>query len=170
MYHDVSHLLSCSSTGSLPLRQIYLPAPSGLPAPWNWRTSGISAAGDCAEGDSALLPCQFHSLVMFHVPVVLEYPAVGKRPSYHLSILFGKQQLGFSVSTGMVSIKTSRNNTLRAGGPRIGSSCYKTLMRCKMAARAKANGQIDCRQPYCHYAAIRSAAKSRPPPAAARFW
>lgn len=148
MYHDVSHLLSRLINGPLPLRQIYFASASG-PAPELAYQVDFPRLEIVLEGEltdmsitAPLIPCD-----------VLYVPAGGwnipqwQTPVTTLSILFGKQQLGFSVVhwDGQQHQNLTKQHVARRG-PRIGSFLLQTLNEMQAAARA-ANGQIDCRQP-----------------------
>lgn len=65
-----------------------------------------------------------------------------------LSILFGKQQLGFSVVhwDGKQYQNLAKQHVARQG-PRIGSFLLQTLNEMQMQPQEHADGPINCRQP-----------------------
>ncbi|EMC5649264.1 helix-turn-helix transcriptional regulator [Salmonella enterica] len=134
MYHDVSHLLSRLINGPLPLRQIYFASASG-PAPELAYQVDFPRLEIVLEGEltdmsitAPLIPCD-----------VLYVPAGGwnipqwQTPVTTLSILFGKQQLGFSVVhwDGQQHQNLTKQHVARRG-PRIGSFLLQTLNEMQM--------------------------------------
>ncbi|MNC00425.1 HTH-type transcriptional activator Btr [compost metagenome] len=134
MHHDVSHLLSRLVNGTLPLRQIYF-ASNNSPAPElacrvDFPRLEIMLDGeftDAAVSDT-LMPGD-----------VLYVPAGGwnapqmNMPATTCSILFAKQQLGFSlVQWDGTSYHTLAKQQVARRGPRIGSFLLQTLNELQM--------------------------------------
>lgn len=134
MYHDVSHLLSRLINGPLPLRQIYFASASGPAAALAYQVDfprlEIVLEGELTDMSitAPLIPCD-----------VLYVPAGGwnipqwQTPVTTLSILFGKQQLGFSVVhwDGQQHQNLVKQHVARRG-PRIGSFLLQTLNEMQM--------------------------------------
>ena len=137
MYQDVSHLLSRLINGPASLRQVYFASSSGatpeLAYQGDFPRLEIVLEGEFTDngvaGTSAtLLPCD-----------VLFIPAGGWNfpqwltPVTTLSILFGKQQLGFSVVhwDGKQYQNLAKQHVARRG-PRIGSFLLQTLNEMQM--------------------------------------
>lgn len=167
MYHDVSYLLSRLINGPLSLRQIYFASSNG-PVPDLAYQVDFPRLEIVLEGEfidtgagAALVPGD-----------VLYVPADGwnfpqwQAPATTFSVLFGKQQLGFSVVQwdGKQYQNLAKQHVARRG-PRIGSFRYKRSMKCKCSRRS--SKRPDLSSPAClATAAICSAAKYRPPHAA----
>ncbi|ENO2842237.1 helix-turn-helix transcriptional regulator [Salmonella enterica] len=113
MYHDVSHLLSRLINGPLPLRQIYFASASG-PAP------------------ELAYQVDFPRL-----EIVLEGELTD------MSILFGKQQLGFSVVhwNGQQHQNLTKQHVARRG-PRIGSFLLQTLNEMQMQPQEQQTARL----------------------------
>ena len=102
MHYDISHLLSRLITGPAPLRQIYFIGATG-PAPSQAFQADFPRLEILLEGklDDGGLAGETSFMVEHDV---LYVPAGGwnfpqwSTPATTLSILFGKQQLGFSVT------------------------------------------------------------------------
>lgn len=167
MYHDVSYLLSRLINGPLSLRQIYFASSNGLVPDLAYQVDfprlEIVLEGEFIDtgAGAALVPGD-----------VLYVPAGGwnfpqwQAPATTFSVLFGKQQLGFSVVQwdGKQYQNLAKQHVARRG-PRIGSFCYKRSMKCKCSRRS--SKRPDLSSPAClATAAICSAAKYRPPHAA----
>ncbi len=169
MYHDVSYLLSRLINGSLSLRQIYFASSNG-PVPdlayqVDFPRLEIVLEGEFVDtGAGATL-----------VPGDVLYVAAGgwkfrqwKTPATTFSVLFGKQQLGFSVVQwdGKQYQNLAKQHVARRG-PRIGS-LLKRSMKCKCSRRSSKRQGLS--SPAClATAAICLAAKSRPPHAARHY-
>ncbi|EIO1066151.1 helix-turn-helix transcriptional regulator [Escherichia coli] len=142
MYHDVSYLLSRLINGPLSLRQIYFASSNG-PVPdlayqVDFPRLEIVLEGEFVDtGAGATL-----------VPGDVLYVAAGgwnfpqwKTPATTFSVLFGKQQLGFSVVQwdGKQYQNLAKQHVARRG-PRIGSFLLQTLneMQIQTASRSQA--------------------------------
>ena len=134
MYHDVSHLLSRLINGPTPLRQVYFASTSSSTPELAYQVDfprleivleGEFTDNGVAGASATLLPCD-----------VIFVPAGGWNfpqwltPVTTLSILFGKQQLGFSIVQwdGKQYHNLTRQHVARRG-PRIGSFLLQTLDR-----------------------------------------
>lgn len=167
MYHDVSYLLSRLINGPLSLRQIYFASSNG-PVPDLAYQVDFPRLEIVLEGEfidtgagAALVPGD-----------VLYVPAGGwnfpqwQAPATTFSVLFGKQQLGFSVVQwdGKQYQNLAKQHVARRG-PRIGSFLLQTLNEMQMQSQEQQTADLS--SPAClATAAICSAAKYRPPHAA----
>lgn len=137
MYQDVSHLLSRLINGPASLRQVYFASSSGATPELAYQVDfprleivleGEFTDNGVAGTSATLLPCD-----------VLFIPAGGWNfpqwltPVTTLSILFGKQQLGFSVVhwDGKQYQNLAKQHVARRG-PRIGSFLLQTLNEMQM--------------------------------------
>lgn len=147
MYHDVSHLLSRLINGPTPLRQVYFASSSSSTPELAYQVDfprlEIVLEGEFIDngvtGASAtLLPYD-----------VLFVPAGGWNfpqwltPVTTLSILFGKQQLGFSIVQwdGKQYHNLTRQHVARRG-PRIGSFLLQTLNEMQMQPQEQQTARL----------------------------
>lgn len=144
MFQDVSHLLSRLINGPAPLRQIYF-AGTSAPSPElayqvDFPRLEIVLEGeltDASVGDT-LTDCD-----------ALYVPAGGwnlprwQAPTTTLSILFGKQQLGFSVVQwdGTTFQNLTKQHVARRG-PRIGSFLLQTLNEMQMQPQEQQTARL----------------------------
>ncbi len=144
MYHDISHLLSRLINGPTPLRQIYFASTSSSTPELAYQVDfprlEIVLEGEFADSgiDKVLTPGD-----------VLFVPAGGwnipqwATPVTTLSILFGKQQLGFSVVQwdGKQYQNLTRQHVARRG-PRIGSFLLQTLHEMQMQPQEQQTARL----------------------------
>lgn len=144
MYHDVSHLLSRLINGPTPLRQIYFASTNSATPERAYQVDfprlEIVLEGEFADSgiDKVLTPGD-----------VLFVPAGGwnipqwATPVTTLSILFGKQQLGFSVVQwdGKQYQNLTHQNVARRG-PRIGSFLLQTLHEMQMQPQEQQTARL----------------------------
>lgn len=147
MYHDVSHLLSRLINGPTPLRQVYFASTSSSTPELAYQVDfprleivleGEFTDNGVAGAPATLLPCD-----------VLFVPAGGwnfpqwRTPVTTLSILFGKQQLGFSIVQwdGKQYQNVTRQHVARRG-PRIGSFLLQTLNEMQMQPQEQQTGRL----------------------------
>ena len=144
MYHDVSHLLSRLINGPTPLRQVYFASASSSTPELAYQVDfprlEIVLEGEFADSgiDKVLTPGD-----------VLFVPAGGwnipqwATPVTTLSILFGKQQLGFSVVQwdGKQYQNLTHQNVARRG-PRIGSFLLQTLHEMQMQPQEQQTARL----------------------------
>ncbi|WP_242503835.1 AraC family transcriptional regulator, partial [Citrobacter freundii] len=144
MYHDVSHLLSRLINGPTPLRQIYFASTNSTTPELAYQVDfprlEIVLEGEFADSgiDKVLTPGD-----------VLFVPAGGwnipqwATPVTTLSILFGKQQLGFSVVQwdGKQYQNLTHQNVARRG-PRIGSFLLQTLHEMQMQPQEQQTARL----------------------------
>lgn len=137
MYQDLSHLLSRFADGDRPLGRVFFARGCGTPPNLSWQVdfprlemildgtctdAAIAPAGTTlAENDVLYVPAGSWNLPRLQTPVT------------SLSILFGKQQLGFSIVrwNGETSQNLARQHVARRG-PRIGSFLLQTLNEMQM--------------------------------------
>lgn len=144
MYHDVSYLLSRLINGPLSLRQIYFASSNG-PVPdlayqVDFPRLEIVLEGEFVDtGAGATL-----------VPGDVLYVAAGgwnfpqwKTPATTFSVLFGKQQLGFSVVQwdGKQYQNLAKQHVARRG-PRIGSFLLQTLNEMQMQSQEQQTARL----------------------------
>ena len=144
MYHDVSYLLSRLINGPLSLRQIYFASSNG-PVPdlayqVDFPRLEIVLEGEFVDtGAGATL-----------VPGDVLYVAAGgwnfpqwKTPATTFSVLFGKQQLGFSVVQwdGKQYQNLAKQHVARRG-PRIGSFLLQTLNETQMQSQEQQTARL----------------------------
>lgn len=144
MYHDVSHLLSRLINGPTPLRQIYFASTNSATPERAYQVDfprlEIVLEGEFADSgiDKVLTPGD-----------VLFVPAGGwnipqwATPVTTLSILFGKQQLGFSVVQwdGKQYQNLTHQHVARRG-PRIGSFLLQTLHEMQMQPQEQQTARL----------------------------
>lgn len=144
MYHDVSYLLSRLINGPLSLRQIYFASSNG-PVPDLAYQVDFPRLEIVLEGEfidtgagAALVPGD-----------VLYVPAGGwnfpqwQAPATTFSVLFGKQQLGFSVVQwdGKQYQNLAKQHVARRG-PRIGSFLLQTLNEMQMQSQEQQTARL----------------------------
>lgn len=149
MYHDVSYLLSRLINGPLSLRQIYFASSNG-PVPdlayqVDFPRLEIVLEGEFVDtgAGATLVPGD-----------VLYVPAGGwnfpqwQAPATTFSVLFGKQQLGFSVVQwdGKQYQNLAKQHVARRG-PRIGSFLLQTLNEMQMQPQEQQTASAYRRQP-----------------------
>lgn len=147
MYHDVSHLLSRLINGPTPLCQVYFASTSSSTPELAYQVDfprleivleGEFTDNGVAGASATLLPCD-----------VLFVPAGGWNfpqwltPVTTLSILFGKQQLGFSIVQwdGKQYHNLTRQHVARRG-PRIGSFLLQTLNEMQMQPQEQQTARL----------------------------
>lgn len=147
MYHDVSHLLSRLINGPTPLRQVYFASASSSTPELAYQVDfprleivleGEFTDNGVAGASATLLPCD-----------VIFVPAGGWNfpqwltPVTTLSILFGKQQLGFSIVQwdGKQYHNLTRQHVARRG-PRIGSFLLQTLNEMQMQPQEQQTARL----------------------------
>ena len=147
MYHDVSHLLSRLINGPTPLRQVYFASASSSTPELAYQVDfprlEIVLEGEFIDngvtGASAtLLPCD----VLFVPAGSWNFPQ-WLTPVTTLSILFGKQQLGFSIVQwdGKQYHNLTRQHVARRG-PRIGSFLLQTLNEMQMQPQEQQTARL----------------------------
>lgn len=137
MSHDISHLLSRLINGPIPLRQINF-ADAGTPAPAQATQVDFPRLEIVLEG-MLLDSCIVGNAALMAQHDMLYVPAGGwtmpqwQTPVTTLSVLFGKQQLVFSVThwDGVTLQNTARQHVTRRG-PRIGSFLLQALHEMQM--------------------------------------
>ncbi|AWV28872.1 AraC family transcriptional regulator [Citrobacter youngae] len=147
MYHDISHLLSRLINGPTPLRQIYFASTSSSTPELAYQVDfprleivleGEFTDNGVAGASATLQPCD-----------ALFVPAGGWNfpqwltPVTTLSILFGKQQLGFSIVQwdGNQYQNLTRQHVARRG-PRIGSFLLQTLNEMQMQMQEQQTARL----------------------------
>lgn len=147
MYHDISHLLARLINGPTPLRQIYF-ASTSSPTPelayqvdfprleivleGEFTDNGVAGApATLLPGDVLFVPASGWNFPQWHTPVTT------------LSILFGKQQLGFNVVQwdGKQYQNLARQHVARRG-PRIGSFLLQTLNEIQMQPQEQQTARL----------------------------
>lgn len=147
MYHDVSHLLSRLINGPTPLRQVYFASTSSSTPELAYQVDfprlEIVLEGEFIDngvtGASAtLLPYD----VLFVPAGSWNFPQ-WLTPVTTLSILFGKQQLGFSIVQwdGKQYQNLTRQHVARRG-PRIGSFLLQTLNEMQMQPQEQQTARL----------------------------
>lgn len=147
MYHDISHLLSRLINGPTPLRQIYFASTSSSTPELAYQVDfprleivleGEFTDNGVAGASATLQPCD-----------ALFVPAGGWNfPQWltqvtTLSILFGKQQLGFSIVQwdGKQYQNLTRQHVARRG-PRVGSFLLQTLNEMQMQPQEQQTAKL----------------------------
>lgn len=144
MYHDVSHLLSRLINGPLPLRQVCFASTNGsmpelayqvdfprLEIVLEGEFADVSIGNKLTSGDVLYVPAGGWNLPQWHTPVTT------------LSILFGKQQLGFSIVQwdGKQCQNLAKQHVARRG-PRIGSFLLQTLHEMQMQPQEQQTARL----------------------------
>lgn len=170
MYHDVSYLLSRLINGPLSLRQIYFASSNG-PVPdlayqVDFPRLEIVLEGEFVDtgAGATLVPGD-----------VLYVPAGGwnfpqwQAPATTFSVLFGKQQLGFSVVQwdGKQYQNLAKQHVARRG-PRIGSFLLQTLNEMQMQPQEQQTARLIVASLLSHCRDLLGS-KSRPPHAARHY-
>lgn len=147
MYHDISHLLSRLINGPTPLCKVYFPSTNGSMPELAYQVDfprleivleGEFTDSSVADASTTLTPYD-----------VLYIPAGGwnfpqwQTPVTTLSILFGKQQLGFSVVQwdGKQYQNLTKQHVARRG-PRIGSFLLHTLNEMQMQPQEQQTARL----------------------------
>lgn len=133
MHHDIPHILNDLINGTLPLRQVHFANPA------------TSAPNLALQVDFPRLEIVLEGSVKDQAASVLQQgdvlyvPAGGwndpqwQTPATTLSILFGKQQLGFSLlHWDGVEVRNLAKQHVARRGPRIGSLLLQTLHEMQM--------------------------------------
>lgn len=147
MYHDVSHLLSRLINGPTPLRQVYFASTSSSTPELAYQVDfprleivleGEFTDNGVAGASATLLPCD----VLFVPAGSWNFPQ-WLTPVTTLSILFGKQQLGFSIVQwdGKQYHNLTRQHVARRG-PRIGSFLLQTLNEMQMQPQEQQTARL----------------------------
>ncbi|MGS2695258.1 MULTISPECIES: AraC family transcriptional regulator [Citrobacter] len=147
MYHDVSHLLSRLINGPTPLRQVYFASSSSSTPELAYQVDfprleivleGEFTDNGVAGTSATLLPCD----VLFVPAGSWNFPQ-WLTPVTTLSILFGKQQLGFSIVQwdGKQYQNLTRQHVARRG-PRIGSFLLQTLNEMQMQPQEQQTARL----------------------------
>jgi hypothetical protein len=131
MQHDITHILTDLINGTLPLRQVHF-------------ANSTSLNPELAlQVDFPRLEIVIEGSVEDRAGCVLRQgdvlcPAGGwnnpqwQAPATTLSILFGKQQLGFSLlHWDGVDVRNLTKQHVARRGPRIGSFLYRRSMKCR---------------------------------------
>lgn len=170
MYHDVSYLLSRLINGPLSLRQIYFASSNG-PVPdlayqVDFPRLEIVLEGEFVDtgAGATLVPGD-----------VLYVPAGGwnfpqwQAPATTFSVLFGKQQLGFSVVQwdGKQYQNLAKQHVARRG-PRIGSFLLQTLNEMQMQPQEQQTARLIVASLLSHCRDLLGS-QSRPPHAARHY-
>lgn len=147
MSYDVSHLLTCLISGPTPLRQVCFATAAG-PAPSSALQVDFPRLEIVLEGTLTDTSINGKSTLMAEQDV-LYVPAGGwNAPQWHtpattLSVLFGKQQLGFSVTRwdGAELHNLAKQHVARRG-PRIGSFLLQTLHEMQMQPQEQQTARL----------------------------
>lgn len=147
MYHDISHLLSRLINGPTPLRQIYFASTSSSTPELAYQVDfprleivleGEFTDNGVAGASATLQPCDalFVPAGGWNFPQLLT-------PVTTLSILFGKQQLGFSIVQwdGKQYQNLTRQHVARRG-PRVGSFLLQTLNEMQMQPQEQQTARL----------------------------
>ena len=137
MHQDISQLLSDLADGAKPLGQILFASGSGSPPKLSWQVDfprlEIVLEGECTDAAAVDGEIMLRANDVLYVPAgSWNYPGLGS-PVTTLSILFGKQQLGFSLVrwNGETLVNLARQHVARRG-PRVGSFLLQTLNEVQM--------------------------------------
>ncbi|QHD92569.1 helix-turn-helix domain-containing protein [Citrobacter freundii] len=137
MYHDISHLLSRLINGPTPLRQIYFASTSSSTPELAYQVDfprlEIVLEGEFTDNGVAGASATLQPYDALFVPAGGWNFPQWLTPVTTLSILFGKQQLGFSIVQwdGKQYQNLTRQHVARRG-PRIGSFLLQTLNEMQM--------------------------------------
>ncbi|MGP3591306.1 helix-turn-helix transcriptional regulator [Vagococcus sp. WN89Y] len=147
MSHDISHLISRLINGPIPLRQVNF-ADASTPAPAqatqvDFPRLEIVLEGmlvdSCIVGDAALMA---QHDVLYVPPGGWTLPQ-WQSPVTTLSVLFGKQQLGFSVSLwNGVTLQTLARQHVARRGPRVGSFLLQALHEMQMQPQQQQTARL----------------------------
>lgn len=147
MYHDISHLLSRLINGPTPLRQIYFASTSSSTPELAYQVDfprleivleGEFTDNGVAGASATLQPCD----ALFVPTGGWNFPQ-WLTPVTTLSILFGKQQLGFSIVQwdGKQYQNLTRQHVARRG-PRVGSFLLQTLNEMQMQPQEQQTARL----------------------------
>lgn len=143
MPHDISHILTDLISGVSLLRQVHFANPAA-PAPELALQVDFPRLEIVLEGtveDRAAHELQQHDVM--YVPAGSWNSPQWKRPATTLSILFGKQQLGFSIVQwdGSALRNLAKQHVARRG-PRIGSFLLQTLHEMQMQPQEQQTARL----------------------------
>lgn len=147
MYHDVSHLLSRLINGPTALRQIYFATANGPIPDLAYRVDfprlEIVLEGEFVDAGISGIPATLTPCDVLYVPAGGWNFPHWNTPVTTLSILFGKQQLGFSVVhwDGEQYQNLVKQNVARRG-PRIGSFLLQTLNEMQMQPQEQQTARL----------------------------
>lgn len=133
MHHDIAHILTDLINGTTPLRQVHF-ANTNAPAPElalqvDFPRLEIVIKGSIAD---RAVPALLQRDVLYVPAGGWNYPQ-WQEPATTLSILFGKQQLGFSLlHWDGVEVRNLAKQNVARRGPRIGSFLLQTLHEMQM--------------------------------------
>ena len=147
MNYDVSHLLTRLISGQIPLRHICFATATG-PAPASALQVDFPRLEIVLEGTLTDMGINGETSLMSEQDV-LYIPAGGwnapqwQKPVTMLSVLFGKQQLGFSVThwDGAELHNLAKQHVARRG-PRIGSFLLQTLHEMQMQPKEQQTARL----------------------------
>lgn len=147
MYHDVSHLLSRLINGTTPLSQVYFASNSG-PMPGlayqvDFPRLEIVLEGEFSDSSIASASATLTPYDVLYIPAGGWNFPQWQTPVTTLSILFGKQQLGFSVVQwdGKQYQNLTKQHVARRG-PRIGSFLLQTLNEMQMQPQEQQTARL----------------------------
>ncbi|WES68256.1 AraC family transcriptional regulator [Superficieibacter sp. HKU1] len=147
MYHDVSHLLSRLISGAVPLRQVYFANTNG-PTPQlayqvDFPRLEIVLEGEFSDSGIVGTSATLNTGDVLYVPAGCWNFPQWQTPVTTLSILFGKQQLGFSVVLwdGKQHQNLTKQHVARRG-PRIGSFLLQTLNEMQMQPQEQQTARL----------------------------
>ena len=146
MYQDISHLLSCFADGTTPLGRIFFADGGGAPPKLSWQVDcprlELVLAGECSDAAVADDVSLSAGDILYVPPGGWNFPQ-RRAPVTTLSILFGKQQLGFSVVAwdGETSQNLARQHVARRG-PRIGSFLLQPLGEMQMQPQEQQTARL----------------------------
>jgi len=134
MQHDISQILTDLISGVSPLRQVHFSSPTSSPPDLALKVD-FSRLEIVLEGqveDGALTSTLMQYDVVYVPAGGWNYPQ-WQSPATTLSILFGKQQLGFSLlHWDGVEVRNLAKQHVARRGPRIGSFLLQTLHEMQM--------------------------------------
>jgi len=144
MHHDVSHQLSRLVNGTLPLRQIYFASNNSPTSELAYRVDfpRLEIVLEGALADAAITETLMPGDVLY-VPAGGWNFARWQQPATTLSVLFGKQQLGFSILHGdSVAHRNLAKQHVARRGPRIGSFLLQTLHEMQMQPQEQQTARL----------------------------
>lgn len=147
MYHDVSHQLSRLITGPTALHQIYFANTGGLTPELAYQVSfprlEIVLEGEFADSSIGGADIPLMAGDVLYVPAGSWNFPRWQTPVTTLSILFGKQQLGFSIVhwDGKQHQNLMKQNVARRG-PRIGAFLLHTLNEMQMQPQEQQTARL----------------------------
>lgn len=147
MYHDVSHLLSRLINGPMPLRQVFFANTSGTAPELAYQVDfprlEMVLEGEFTDTGIPAAPVTLIAGDVLYVPAGSWNFPQWQTPVTTLSILFGKQQLGFSVVhwDGKQYQNLAKQHVARRG-PRIGSFLLQTLNEMQMQPQEQQTARL----------------------------